>query len=290
MMGAMKGSVLVVDDDPAFRRLAPRILEPFGLAVAGEADTAAAAISAAGLLRPDVVLVDVGLPDRDGVALARELSALPWRPRVVLTSSDAEAATASEVRSCGATAFVPKDELPAAPLDLEGAGPLGPRDPALGSRVVVLRAQPTGADEQQRDGGRAIDEQLSAAELRHDPDPGPGVRACGARLVSASLRDAKAVESLGLLGDDLDPGHPGVARALAAEVDELIDGLRLPLEYRLDGAVGAVRRPPRDPQRLRATPHAVAKEHALHPAVDYDSSAHHERGPARRGNGYSSSS
>jgi CheY-like chemotaxis protein len=121
MMGAMKGSVLVVDDDPAFRRLAPRILEPFGLAVAGEADSAAAAISAAGLLRPDAVLVDVGLPDRDGVALARELSALPWRPRVVLTSSDAEAATASEVRSCGATAFVPKDELPSAALgDLLG--------------------------------------------------------------------------------------------------------------------------------------------------------------------------
>jgi DNA-binding NarL/FixJ family response regulator len=107
----------VVDDDPAFRRLAQRILATFDLAVAGEADTAAAAISAAGLLRPDAVLVDVGLPDRNGLVLASELVALPWRPRVVLTSSNAEAATATEVRRSGAYAFVPKNELPGAALD-----------------------------------------------------------------------------------------------------------------------------------------------------------------------------
>lgn len=116
-MVAMKGSVLVVDDDAAFRRLAQRILESCGLAVAGEADTAASALSVAGTLRPDAVLVDVGLPDSDGIALARELTALPWRPRVVLTSSNAEAATASEVRSSGAEAFVPKNELPSTALD-----------------------------------------------------------------------------------------------------------------------------------------------------------------------------
>lgn len=123
MMIPMNGSVLVVDDDPAFRRLAQRILEACGLAVAGEADTAASALSVAGALRPDAVLVDVGLPDIDGIALARQLTALPWRPRVVLTSSNAEAATASEVRNSGAEAFVPKNELPGAALqDL-----LGPR-------------------------------------------------------------------------------------------------------------------------------------------------------------------
>jgi CheY-like chemotaxis protein len=116
MMAAMRG-VLVVDDDPAFRRLAQRILETFGLSVAGEADTAATAISAAGTLRPDAVLVDVGLPDRDGLMLASELVELPWCPRVVLTSSNPEAATATEVRRSGADAFVPKNELPGAALD-----------------------------------------------------------------------------------------------------------------------------------------------------------------------------
>jgi DNA-binding NarL/FixJ family response regulator len=113
----MSGSVLVVDDDPAFRRLAEHMLSAFGLDLAGEADTAEAAISAAGTLRPDAVLVDVGLPDGNGIALARELAALPWRPRVVLTSTNAEAATPSEVRRSGAEAFVPKDALPGAALD-----------------------------------------------------------------------------------------------------------------------------------------------------------------------------
>jgi DNA-binding NarL/FixJ family response regulator len=117
MMPGMSGSVLVVDDDPAFRRLARHMLATFGLALAGEADTAKAAISAAGTLRPDAVLLDVGLPDGNGIALAHELAALPWRPRVVLTSTNAEAATPSEVRRSGAEAFVPKDELPGAALD-----------------------------------------------------------------------------------------------------------------------------------------------------------------------------
>jgi len=123
MMAGMSGSVLVVDDDPAFRSLAHRLLAAFGLAVSGEAGTAAAAIAAAGALRPDGVLVDVGLPDRDGIALARELAALPWRPRVVLTSSDVEAATASDVRASGAAAFVPKEQLPNAALERLLGGP-----------------------------------------------------------------------------------------------------------------------------------------------------------------------
>jgi len=112
----MSGSVLVVDDDPAFRRVAHGLLASFGLAVAGEAGTAAAALAAAAALRPDPALVDVRLPDRDGVALARELTALPWHPRVVLTSNNADAATRREVRDSGAEAFVPKVELPNAAL------------------------------------------------------------------------------------------------------------------------------------------------------------------------------
>ncbi len=108
----MSGTILVVDDDPVFRSLARRTLVAEGLIVVGEADSVATALAAAEELRPDAVLVDVGLPDGDGVALARELTALPWRPRVVLTSSDPEAASPDDVRASGAGAFVPKDELP----------------------------------------------------------------------------------------------------------------------------------------------------------------------------------
>jgi DNA-binding NarL/FixJ family response regulator len=104
--------VLVVDDEPVFRSYARRILVAGGLVVVGEADSVATAMPAVLALTPDAVLLDVGLPDGDGVALARELSALPSRPRVVLTSTDPEAASADDVRASGADAFVPKDDLP----------------------------------------------------------------------------------------------------------------------------------------------------------------------------------
>jgi DNA-binding NarL/FixJ family response regulator len=123
MMGRVRGSVLVVDDDPAFRRLAARVLAAFDLRVAGEAATMAAALAAAVALRPSGILVDVGLPDGDGIALAIQLVALPWRPHVVLTSSDAEAASVDDVRRSGARAFVPKDQLPNAALDELFAAP-----------------------------------------------------------------------------------------------------------------------------------------------------------------------
>jgi DNA-binding NarL/FixJ family response regulator len=114
MIAAM--SVLVVDDDPVFRGLAKRMLAAGGLVVVGEAETVATAMAAAIELRPDAALVDVGLPDGDGIALARELSALPWRPRIVLCSTDPDAASADDVSRSGAAAFVAKDELPNAPL------------------------------------------------------------------------------------------------------------------------------------------------------------------------------
>ncbi|MCW3064435.1 MAG: response regulator receiver protein [Solirubrobacterales bacterium] len=110
------GYVLVVDDDPVFRGLARRVLVAGGLIVVAEVATVAEAIAAAHQLRPSAALVDVGLPDGDGIELACVLVALPWRPRVVLTSTDPDAASAEDVRRSGAGAFVPKDELPSAPL------------------------------------------------------------------------------------------------------------------------------------------------------------------------------
>lgn len=116
MIRRMARSVLVVDDDAAFRWLAARILSDAGLVVIGEAATAAEATAAAAALRPDAALVDVMLADGDGIALAGELTALPWRPRVLLTSTDADAASPGEVRRSRAQGFVPKSELPSAPL------------------------------------------------------------------------------------------------------------------------------------------------------------------------------
>jgi CheY-like chemotaxis protein len=116
MICAMAGSVLVVDDDPEFRRLAWRLLAASGLTVVGEADSVAAALAAAARFEPSAILLDVELPDGDGVTLARELSALPWRPRIVLTSIDGEITTTEEAQRAGASAFINKADLPGAPL------------------------------------------------------------------------------------------------------------------------------------------------------------------------------
>ncbi len=113
----MTRSVLLVDDDPAFRWLATQILNDNGLEVIACAGDAASALQVARTTRPDAVLVDVGLPDRDGVSLAHELAALPWKPRVLLTSSDSDATAGADVNgSNGRLEFVPKAQLPSAPL------------------------------------------------------------------------------------------------------------------------------------------------------------------------------
>jgi DNA-binding NarL/FixJ family response regulator len=68
------------------------------------------------VIRTVAVLVDVELPDGDGITLARQLAALPWRPRVVLTSIDGEITTTDEARQAGARTFVNKADLPNVPL------------------------------------------------------------------------------------------------------------------------------------------------------------------------------
>ena len=112
----MNAGVLVVDDDSSFRVLARRLLETAGMTVAGEAGTVRGALDAVRVLKPSGVLLDVGLPDGDGITLAGELTTLPGGPRIILTSSDATLGTAETVRRSGAAAFVPKEELSDVPI------------------------------------------------------------------------------------------------------------------------------------------------------------------------------
>jgi two-component system KDP operon response regulator KdpE len=104
-------SVLIVDDDPDFLALAARVLAGLGIDVVGRAPDAATALILAQDVRPEGALVDVGLPDRDGIELAYELAALPWSPIVVLTSSDADAAAIGTPPGASTIPFVPKDLL-----------------------------------------------------------------------------------------------------------------------------------------------------------------------------------
>ena len=109
-------SVLVVDDDPTFRRLARLLLAAHGLVVVAEAGTVAEAMTTATQVQPTAALVDVELPDGDGFTLAGRLTAMPWAPRVVVTSAQSGGSFPAEARRNGAEAFVLKDDLPLAPL------------------------------------------------------------------------------------------------------------------------------------------------------------------------------
>jgi DNA-binding NarL/FixJ family response regulator len=107
----MTPTVLIVDDHPSFRLTARALLEAEGFHVVGEAEDGASAIEAARRLRPDVVLLDVQLPDLDGFEVARRLTCNGSSPGVVLTSSRDGSDFGSLVMRCGARGFVPKAEL-----------------------------------------------------------------------------------------------------------------------------------------------------------------------------------
>jgi DNA-binding NarL/FixJ family response regulator len=109
-------SVLIVDDHPSFRATARALLEAEGLMVVGEAEDGEGAIERWRELRPDVVLLDIQLPDFDGFEVARRLHANGSAPAIVLVSSRDASDYGDLIRTCGARGFVAKDELTGAAL------------------------------------------------------------------------------------------------------------------------------------------------------------------------------
>jgi DNA-binding NarL/FixJ family response regulator len=100
--------VLIVDDHASFRRLAKRVLVAAGLDVVGEAGDAESALRAAAALEPDVVLLDVVLPDRSGLDVAEELARTA---RVILISSRGRSDFGSGFEWPPGCEFVPKHQL-----------------------------------------------------------------------------------------------------------------------------------------------------------------------------------
>jgi DNA-binding NarL/FixJ family response regulator len=114
--GQPRVRVLIVDDDPSFRSAALGLLAARGYQVVGEAGCGADGLALASEIRPDSVLLDVNLPDADGVAVAARLT-VAGGARVLLTSSDSTAVSERLMRSCGAVGFVAKEDLADAALD-----------------------------------------------------------------------------------------------------------------------------------------------------------------------------
>jgi DNA-binding NarL/FixJ family response regulator len=102
--------VLLVDDDARFRALARLALTGDGLEVVGEACDGQEALMLAAAVLPDLMLLDIGLPDLDGAEVARRLPAPPDGPIVILISSrDADYGT--RMARGVARGFIVKSEL-----------------------------------------------------------------------------------------------------------------------------------------------------------------------------------
>ena len=110
-------TVLVVDDHAGFRSRARLLLEAEGYEVVGEAADGETAVAESKRLRPDLVLLDVQLPDLDGFEVATRITAEDSSPAVVLTSSRDWSDSAELIVRSGARGFVPKDQLSGAAVE-----------------------------------------------------------------------------------------------------------------------------------------------------------------------------
>lgn len=108
---AVRPTVLIVDDHEAFRTSARALLEADGFDVVGESRDGGETLDAVAALRPQVVLLDIQLPDVDGFAVAAQLAQSPDPPAVVLISSRDAAAYGPRLRDTPSRGFIPKSEL-----------------------------------------------------------------------------------------------------------------------------------------------------------------------------------
>ena len=107
----MAPTLLIVDDHATFRSTARALLECDGWDVVGEAGDGTSGLTAARDLKPDVVLLDVRLPDIDGFSVAERLTAEGGGPAVIVTSSSDDPLYPERALSMGACGFVAKHDL-----------------------------------------------------------------------------------------------------------------------------------------------------------------------------------
>ncbi len=109
-------TILIIDDDPRFRTQACDVLEADGFVVIGQAVDGASGLEAAQSLRPDFVLLDIGLPDVEGFEVARALALNRPPPLVVLTSSRDARAYGRRLSNGPFLGFIPKERISGAAI------------------------------------------------------------------------------------------------------------------------------------------------------------------------------
>ncbi|MFF0225857.1 response regulator [Streptomyces sp. NPDC004629] len=107
----MSVNIVVVDDDPGFRRMARTLLAARGLRVVAESESGAAALAAVREHRPDGLLLDLHLLDDDGMTVAHMISQEARPPLIVLTSTEQTYWSQEELEQAGIESFIAKDRL-----------------------------------------------------------------------------------------------------------------------------------------------------------------------------------
>ena len=111
MMAPMSATILVVDDHAGFRRSIRALLTAEGFEVVGEAADGRSALAETERLQPDVVLLDIQLPDVDGFIVATEIAGMSRPPVVILISSRDRGAYAPQLERAAVAGFISKAQL-----------------------------------------------------------------------------------------------------------------------------------------------------------------------------------
>ncbi|MFE7030122.1 response regulator [Streptomyces sp. NPDC057621] len=181
--------VVIVDDEELVRMALRLVIDgELDLTVVGEAADGNAALTVVHEQRPDVVLMDVRMPGRDGLDTARELLGRPAPPRVLmLTTFDSDDLVLGSLRA-GALGFVLKDTPPARILDavrtVADGNPV--LSPAATARVIAAATGPDSVHTRDRHRAAARDRLSTLTERERET----------ARAIADGLGNAQIAERL----------------------------------------------------------------------------------------------
>jgi DNA-binding NarL/FixJ family response regulator len=148
-MTANKKTILIIDDHPLFREgIKSLILRDRRFEVVGEAGNGREGLRMARKLKPDLVLMDISLPDRNGIELTREIRGLLPETRIMIVSMHSKINHLTNAFQAGATGYVVKES--AADRLLQGLEAVSKGeyflDTSLSHKVLKKLTEPSGKE------------------------------------------------------------------------------------------------------------------------------------------------